>query len=164
MDHAFTIKEQQKSNNEDDAMVISNSFDLIENGSTHYSYNNKLAAHKPYDFFRGNSREYTKTASIKSFAKEKTFAFRSKESNSSSSNAFMGTIEDTIHTNKNVSDVVISSNSFEEPWVIQSIDLPTYRSLLLCVLEDQPPGYQEVTEKLPDNNEVRKKSFQLELI
>ena len=164
MDYALTIKEQQENNNEDKSIVISNSLGMTENGSTNDSYKNKLAAHKPYDFFQDNSRKHTETVSIKSLAKGETSAFRSKEPNCSSSKVFMVTTKEAIHTNKSVSDLVISSNSFEEPWVIQNIDLPTYKSLLFCVLEDQPPGYQEVTGKIPNNNEVRKKLFQLELI
>ena len=156
MDHALTIKEQQKIYNEDNPIVISNYFGTIENGSTQDSYNNKLAAHKPYDFFTGNSRKYTEAVSIKFLAKEKSSTFRSRESNCSTSNAFMVTTNKSTRTNKSVSDLAISSNSFEEPWVIENIELPTYRSLLFCVLEDQPPGYQEVTRKIPNNNEVRK--------
>ena len=156
MDNAFTIKEQQKSNNEDNPIVKSNYFGMIENGSTQDSYNNKFAAHRPYDFFTGNSRKYTDAVSIKSLAKEKAFTFRSTESNCSTSNAVMVTTKELIRTNKSVSDLAIFSNSFEEPWVIENIDLPTYRSLLLCVLEDQPPSYQEVTRKISNNNEVRK--------
>ena len=162
MDHALTIKEQQKRNNEDNPIVISNSFGTIENGYTHDSYNNKLAAHKPYDFFTGNSRKYAETVSIKPLANEKIFTIRSKESSCSSSNSFMVKTKETIRTSK--SNLAISSNSCEEPWVIQNIDLPTYRSLLLCVLEDQPPDYKEVTQTIPNNNEVRKILRKLELI
>ena len=164
MDHVLPIKKQKKCNDEDNAIVTSNSSGEIENTSTNCSYHNKLAAHKPYDFFSGNSRKYTDTVLINSFIKEKTFAFSSKESNCSSSNAFMGKIKDTIHTNKSISDVMVSSNSFEEPWVIQSIDLPTYKSLLICALKDQPPGYQDGTGKISNKNEVSRKFFQLEFI
>lgn len=159
MDHVVTIENEENHKEEENLTIKLNSFDVIENRYSHSSYDNKLTAHKPYDLFRSNSSKFKDTVSINSFPKEGACASDLKETSHPSSKSFLEIIHGTIYRNNNVSDIPISSNSAEEHKGIKKVDLPTYRSLSICVMKDQPPTYHEATGIKPHADEVSKKYF-----
>ena len=123
---------------------------MIKNRYSHYSYVNKLAAHKPYFLFRNNSSKYNDTLLISFLAKEETRMFGSRQQTYSSSKTLQEIFQGIIYTNNNVSDVAIPSKLFKEQGVIETCDLPIYRSLF-CVFKDKPPEYKEVIGKQPNS-------------
>ena len=153
MDHVVTIENEENDKKEENS--FENSFDVIKNRYSYYSYDNKLTAHKPYDFFRSNSSKFNDAVSADSLPKEDACASDLKQTSHPSSKSSMEIIHGTIYTNNNISEISISSNSVEEHREFKKFDLPTYRSLSFCVMKDQPPTYHEVTGIKPHADEVR---------
>ena len=70
MDHVVTIENEENHKKDKNRTLKLNSLDVIQNRYSHYSYDNKLTAHKPYDLFRDNSSKSNDNVSINSFPKE----------------------------------------------------------------------------------------------
>ena len=171
MDHVVTIENEENDKKEENS--FENSFDVIKSRYSYYSYDNKLTAHKPYDFFRSNSSKFNDAVSADSLPKEDACASDLKQTSHPSSKSSMEIIHGTIYTNNDISEISISSNSVEisissnsveisissnsveEHREFKKFDLPTYRSLSFCVMKDQPPTYHEVTGIKPHADEVR---------
>ena len=163
MDHVVTIENEENHKKDKNLTLKLNSLDVIQNRYSHYNYDNKLTAHKPYDLFRDNSSKSNDNVSINSFPKEVQCAsglsHDLRQTSHPSSKSFLEIIHGTIYTNNNASDMLISSNSGEEHRGINGLELPTYRSLSFCIMKDQPPAYYEVTGIKPRVDEVSKKYF-----
>ena len=153
MDHVVTIENEENDKKEENS--FENSFEVIKNRYSYYSYDNKLTAHKPYDLFRSNSSKSNDAVSADSLPKEDACVSDLKQTSHPSSKSSMEIIHGTIYTNNDISEISISSNSVEEHREFKKFDLPTYRSLSFCVMKDQPPTYHEVTGIKPHADEVR---------